>query len=100
MNELNGMTAIVTGAAQGLGKAFAERLTNEGCNVAITDKRPEVDDIDESLGVLSFHGDVSDSGHVHQVVSSTVKAFGTIDILINNAGEVLPTGPLDDWDQA
>jgi NAD(P)-dependent dehydrogenase (short-subunit alcohol dehydrogenase family) len=100
MNELNGMTAIVTGAAQGLGKSFAERLTSEGCNVAITDKRPGIDLVGKSLGALSFQGDVSDSEHVHQVVSSTVEEFGTVDILVNNAGEVLPTGPLDAWDQA
>ncbi|HJL64549.1 MAG TPA: SDR family oxidoreductase [Candidatus Thalassarchaeaceae archaeon] len=94
------MTAIVTGAAQGLGKSFVERLVKEGCNVSMTDKRAEVDRVGDTLGALAFQGEVGDSEHVKHVADTTFATFGTIDILINNAGEVLPTGPLDNWEDA
>ena len=97
MNRLEGKTAIVTGAAQGLGKAFAERLIDEGCNVAVTDQQEGIEQVGKGIGAIAFCGDVGNSHHVQTVAHSTLDEFGTIDILINNAGEVLPTGPLDDW---
>ncbi|MEE2683013.1 MAG: SDR family oxidoreductase [Actinomycetota bacterium] len=100
MHDLNEKTAIITGGAQGLGRAFAARLVEEGCNVAIVDKRQEVTKVGSDLGVLAFKGEVGDSVHVRHVVDTVVDTFKGIDILINNAGEVLPTGPLDPWEEA
>ncbi len=96
---LNGKVSIITGAAQGVGAAFARRLSEEGCNVVITDKRDSISQLGEEIGAEWHIGDVSDPEHVRSVVDRTVENFGTVDILVNNAGEVLRTGPLDDWDQ-
>ena len=97
---LNGKVSIITGAAQGVGAAFARRLSEEGCNVVITDKRDSIPQLGEEIGAEWHIGDVSDPEHVRSVVDRTVENFGTVDILVNNAGEVLRTGPLDDWDQS
>ena len=98
MRTIDNPVAIVTGAAQGLGKAIAKRLADEGCRVSITDKNSEVVVAGEEIGAESYVGNVGEARHVRQVVDSVLKIYGKIDILINNAGEVFPTGPRDDWD--
>lgn len=100
MHELSGQVAIVTGAAQGIGRGIAERFVADGCSVVMTDRLASVIDVAAEIGATGFVGDVADSAHVRLVVDSTVAAHGTIDILVNNAGEVKPTGPRDDWAQA
>ena len=91
MVELKGRNAIVTGAAVGLGNAYARALAAEGVNVALCDEREEVmalrDEL-QAMGVRSvaWQGDVSDPMLVRQVVDGACEAFGTIDILVNNAG--------------
>jgi len=97
---LAGQTAIVTGAAQGLGAAFARRLAAEGCNVVITDRQPSVSDLAAAIGATAHVGDVADADHVRAVVDATIEAHGSIDILVNNAGEIWPTGVRDSWAQA
>ncbi len=99
MRTIDNPVAIVTGAAQGLGKAIAKRLVDEGCKVSITDKKSTVLDTAEEIGAESYLGNVGEDHHVRHVVDSVIKTYGKIDILINNAGEVFPTGPQDDWDR-
>ena len=96
MRTIDNPVAIVTGAAQGLGKAIAKRLVDEGCKVSITDKKSTVLDAAEEIGAESYLGNVGEDHHVRHVVDSVIKTYGKIDILINNAGEVFPTGPQDD----
>jgi NAD(P)-dependent dehydrogenase (short-subunit alcohol dehydrogenase family) len=88
--------AIVTGAAQGMGRQVAMDLALEGARVVLTDIIPEelnrtVQEIKgkggECLGLVS---DISRREEVDSLVRKTVEAFGTIDILINNAGLLLP----------
>lgn len=91
MVELNGKSAIVTGAAVGLGNAYARALAQEGVNVAVCDLREEVTELAQaltSMGVnaLAWQGDVSDPSLVRAVVDGARQAFGSIDILVNNAG--------------
>ena len=91
MVELSGRSAIVTGAAVGLGNSYAQALAAEGVKVAVCDVREEIDDVVESLSAigheaLGWQGDVSDPEFVRQVVEGTKQVFGSIDILINNAG--------------
>jgi len=91
MVELKGRSAIVTGAAVGLGNSYAHALAAEGAKVAVCDIREEIDDVVKSLvetgsDAIGWQGDVSDPGFVRQVVDGTKEAFGCIDILINNAG--------------
>jgi NAD(P)-dependent dehydrogenase (short-subunit alcohol dehydrogenase family) len=100
MGELAGRVAIVTGAAQGLGHAFAERLVAEGCFVVVTDRDPSIIQTAGAIGAIGHHGDVADDGHVRRVVDATVTAYGTVGILVNNAGEVMQSGPRDGWETA
>jgi len=90
---LDGKTAIVTGAAGGIGYAIAERFLREGVRVIIADIDVEkgekaLKDL-ERLGEARFvKTDVGKSLDVHNLVASTVDALGDIDILVNNAGIV------------
>ena len=90
---LRDRVAIITGGSEGIGKASALRLSEEGAKVAIFARRPDVleraaEDIRGRTGgeVLAVAGDVCRDEDVGRVVSATVEHFGGIDILVNNAG--------------
>lgn len=90
--KLISKTAIITGAASGIGKAIAIRFAQEGANTVISDKDIEgaklvVKEI-ESMGGKAFarEVDVTDSLSVDAMVNSTVEYYGKVDILVNNAG--------------
>lgn len=100
MSRLDGQVAIVTGAARGLGAAFARALAAEGCAVVVTDRLDDVAKVGVEIGGTAHVGDVADADHVRSVVDVTVEDHGRVDILVNNAGEVWPTGPLDPWEKA
>jgi len=100
MEQLAGRVAVVTGAARGLGRAFAERLVAEGCAVVVTDRDEWIFEVADEIGAAGHLGDVADAAHVRSVVDVTLTDHGTVDILINNAGEVMPTGPRDEWEGA
>ena len=93
MKLLEGKTAIVTGAARGIGQSIAIRFAQEGCDIAFTDLAMDanaeatVEKI-EALGV-KVKGYASNAAHfeeTHQVVDEILKDFGRVDILVNNAG--------------
>jgi NAD(P)-dependent dehydrogenase (short-subunit alcohol dehydrogenase family) len=107
---LSGKVAIVTGAANGIGRATALRFAREGATVVVTDIQDEagervVAEIKGAGGTARYrHTDVSDHGHIRQMVESTVEAYGRLDILVNNAywtkrGSVVDLAE-DDWDLA
>jgi NAD(P)-dependent dehydrogenase (short-subunit alcohol dehydrogenase family) len=87
-----GQTAIVTGAGRGMGKAVAQALAREGAAVVIADvdegPAKEVKGEIEKAGgkALASHADISRVDDVRRLFAETVKAFGDVDILINNAG--------------
>lgn len=89
MGRLEQKVAIITGAAQGLGAAYALALAGEGARVSICDiKEPDatVAAIKAAGGeAIGHRADVSDPEAVSAFVRATEKAFGTVDILINNA---------------
>lgn len=98
MKLLEGKTAIITGAARGIGRSIAIRLAQEGTNVAFTDLK--LSEHTESLvkelsamGVKSkgYASDASNFTETESVVNEIVKDFGTVDILINNAGITMDT---------
>lgn len=104
MVDLKGKNAIVTGAAVGIGNAYAKALAAKGVNVAVCDVREEIDNLPgelEALGVRSvgWRGDVSVPADVRRVVDGAKEAFGSIDILVNNAGIIGPTVPDDPLDK-
>ena len=107
-NELTGKVALITGGTRGIGRAIAERLLEEGMRVSICGtSKTSLDAAMSKLStkgvVLGLLGDVSDLPSVKQLVAETHKAFGTIDVLVNNAGVGVfhPTAELDpaDWDR-
>jgi NAD(P)-dependent dehydrogenase (short-subunit alcohol dehydrogenase family) len=90
--ELEGKTAIITGAASGIGRAAAIRFAQEGCQVAVVDVdrawgAQTVRLVKESGGSAMFaYADVANEAEVAQAVSETVRAYGGVEILVNNAG--------------
>lgn len=98
--SLDGQVAIVTGAARGLGCAFGRRLRAEGCEVVVTDRLGAVEDVASEIGATGHVGDVADADHVRSVVDATVGRHGRIDVLVNNAGEVMPSHALSGFDDA
>jgi NAD(P)-dependent dehydrogenase (short-subunit alcohol dehydrogenase family) len=103
--NLTGKNAIVTGAAVGLGNAYATALAQAGVNVAVCDLRDEITSAPHQLeahGVraLAWQGDVADPDLVRTVVDETKAKFGSIDILINNAGVWGASTADDDLDKS
>ncbi len=93
MKLLEGKTAIVTGAARGIGKAIAIAFAKEGANIAITDLRIDDNALAtekevNAMGVKCkvYASDASNFADTDKVVKSIVNDFGTVDILVNNAG--------------
>ena len=93
MRLLNGKTALITGAARGIGKAIALKFASEGANVAFTDlvidengKATEKEI--EALGVKvkGYASNAADFAQTEEVVKQVNADFGSIDILVNNAG--------------
>ena len=85
MSRLQGRVAAVTGAADGIGYAIAERLTAEGAQVALLDIHDPQPAADKLHG-LGVQVDVSDHEQVRDALQSVVNHYGRLDILVNNAG--------------
>ena len=98
--KLSDRVAIVTGGAQGIGKAIAEKLSEEGASVVIADINEEgahaVADGLTGEG-LGLRADVSDPGDVQGMVDATLERFGRVDVLVNNAA-IVPFVPWDEVD--
>lgn len=91
MALLDGRTAVITGGAQGIGFAIAERFVAEGARVVLGDLNPEATEAAvSSLGgaavARAVTCDVTDAGQVQALVGSAVDTFGSLDIMVNNAG--------------
>ena len=90
MALLQGKTALITGAARGIGKAIALRFAQEGANIAFTDLavNEETQAEREALGVKakSYASNAADFAETEEVVKQVKEDFGSIDILVNNAG--------------
>ena len=97
----DGRTALVTGASRGIGYGIAAELLARGASVTITGrKQPELDDAAAALGgrVLAVAGNAGDPVHRTDAVDRTVAAFGSLDVLVNNAGINPQYGPLVEAD--
>lgn len=88
MGILDGKTAVVTGAAVGLGNAFARALADEGAALAVCDVRPDIEGFADQVNVpvLAAQADVSDAEAVRGFIDQTLQRFGRIDVLVSNAG--------------
>jgi NAD(P)-dependent dehydrogenase (short-subunit alcohol dehydrogenase family) len=92
METLTGKIVIVTGGTRGIGRAIAERLLREGCQVAICGRRQ--DSVDRAVAdmqplgcVFGWAADITQSSQVEQLFEAVDRQFGGLDILVNNAGE-------------
>jgi 3-oxoacyl-[acyl-carrier protein] reductase len=106
--KLKNKVALVTGAGIGIGAASAKAIAHHGATVVINyikskDKAGELlDDIKKSGGKgMTFQADVRDQGAVDDMVESTLKEFGKIDVLVNNANINFPIRPFIEltWEQ-
>ena len=101
---LDGKVALVTGAAQGIGRAIADGLAAAGAQIAIADLRGADEAASAYPNGVGVTGDVSDERDVERLVQEVVERCGGVDILVNNAGlyaslEMRPFEqiPLDEW---
>ena len=103
--HLNNTTAIITGASRGIGAATARFFAENGANVALIAR--SVDDINEIAAeinekqpnkAIALNCDVTDFQAMENVVKETIKVFGEIDCLVNNAGVIDPIVRLDESD--
>mgnify|MGYP001823718109 FL=1 len=102
MTRLAGKTAMITGAARGIGRAFAEKYILEGAQVAVADidadrTRATVAELGDQA--YAVHLDVTDQASIDAAVTATVQHFGQIDILINNAA-LFTAAPIVEIDRA
>ena len=98
---LKGKTAIVTGAASGIGKAVAQAFLDNGANVVVCDlnpNEPEFNLTDKSGKVKYVITNVCDAENVKAMVKTAIDTFGKIDILVNNAGINIPCLLIDPKD--
>ena len=109
MSRFEGKAAIVTGASRGIGREIALNLANEGAKVAVNysgskDKADEVVEIIKNAGGEAFaiQADVSNPESVKNMIDETIATFGSIDMLVNNAGitrdNLLMRMKEDEWD--
>jgi NAD(P)-dependent dehydrogenase (short-subunit alcohol dehydrogenase family) len=109
MNELSNQVAIITGGGTGIGRGVALALAGEGVKVTVCGRRKEpleqtVKAIQEMSGQgLAIQADVAETQDVQKVVDTTVDTFGSINILINNAGigggGYIHEHAIDTWDR-
>ena len=108
LNRLGGKSAVVTGAAKGIGRATAELFVREGAKLVINDvDEAGLKDLEgrlsgEGAEVVSVVGDVSDVDDARRMIGAAVESFGRVDVLVANAG-VIPLNNIvdatpEDWD--
>jgi pyridoxal 4-dehydrogenase len=95
MGKLDGRVAIVTGGAQGIGKAIADNLAAEGASVVIADKNGEGAEAAAPEGGAGILADMAQEEQVKSLVEATVERYGKLDIAVNAAAIV----PFKEWDE-
>ena len=92
--RLKGKVALITGGDSGIGRAVAVAMAREGAKIAIAylEEHKDADETvrlvaEEGSEAIKFAGDIGDEAFCEQVVDDTVKTFGRLDILVNNAAE-------------
>lgn len=100
MFDLSGMTALVTGAAGGIGSAISHALARQGARLALSGTNPSKlrafrEELNDTYGHdhVEITCDLSNTEQVEHLVPATVDTLGKIDILVNNAGSPATTSP-------
>ncbi|MDH4609208.1 1,6-dihydroxycyclohexa-2,4-diene-1-carboxylate dehydrogenase [Pseudomonas sp. BN102] len=95
--------ALVTGAAQGIGRRVAERLVEEGARVVAVDRSELVFELQDELGagveLLALTADLESFAECHRVAAAAVERFGRLDILINNVGGTIWAKPYEHYQE-
>lgn len=99
--SIEGKTAIVTGAANGVGLAIGRHFLDQGANVMFADMdekslKDQLNDLKDNARAECFAGDLREKLAIANLLSATVDAFDRVDILVNAARQVIPSDPLDD----
>jgi len=101
--DLAGRTAVVTGAAGGIGSAIGHALAAAGVTVIAVDAAPATEEVATSLGGIAVVGDLTDPDLVERVVGASLTHTGSLDILVNAAGIQVRTAATDiceaDWER-
>lgn len=106
MGKLQGKTAIVTGAASGMGRAIALLFAREGASVVVADLH--IEEVNKVVDAIKSDGgrasgmlcNVAKEADVKQMIDTTVQQYGSLDILVNNAGVMDDFTPVDEVDNA
>jgi 3-oxoacyl-[acyl-carrier protein] reductase len=105
--RLAGRSALITGGGSGIGRAIVETFAAEGARIALLDYRREAaEEVAAAVGgeTLALQGDVSSAADIDRAVSAAVAAFGSLDVLVNNAGVFDQNAPCEEvteeaWDR-
>lgn len=100
---MDGTTAFVTGASQGIGRQIAIAFADRGANVALAARSDGIEETAAAIGepdrVLAVRTDVTDEASVAGSIAETVETFDGLDVLVNNAGIAGPTEPIEEIDR-
>jgi dihydroxycyclohexadiene carboxylate dehydrogenase len=101
-NRFAGKTAIVTGAAQGIGRDVVMRIAAEGARVALVDRSPLVVEVQQEIGTMAIaiEADLESFEGAARAVAEAQAAFGGIDVLINNVGGTIWAKPYAEYEPA
>ena len=99
-NRFAGKVALVTGAAQGIGREVALRLAAEGAQLALVDRSDLLEDTSRDTNALPILADLETYAGATQAVQATQARFGRIDILINNVGGTIWAKPYAEYTEA
>ena len=95
MFSLKGKVAVVTGGGSGLGLATVKRFVAAGATVVMADKR-DCRQLAEEIGCTFIQTDVTKEEQVERLMKTAAELFGPLDIVINNAGIIMPEQRIDD----
>ncbi|ALI03896.1 1,6-dihydroxycyclohexa-2,4-diene-1-carboxylate dehydrogenase [Pseudomonas sp. FW306-02-F02-AA] len=103
MNRYHEKVALITGAAQGIGRRVAERMAAEGARLILVDRSELVFELQEQLGqtseVLILTADLEQYAECHRVMTAAIERFGRLDILVNNVGGTIWAKPFEHYEE-
>jgi dehydrogenase/reductase SDR family member 4 len=103
--SLEGKVAVITGASKGIGEAIAQVFAEQGATVVVNSRKSDaLEQVVENLknqgfSALAIAGQVGNAADVENIVQTTIKAYGRVDVLVNNAATNPVFGPLENTDE-